>query len=186
MSLPHGLLGLLTYSDSTGYDLSKLFKDSLNFFWNAPTSQIYRELGRMEKAGLVSSRSIVQDGRPNKRLYSITPAGRDEFSRWLTDFQYTPVNCHNAFLMRIFFGAETDAEHTIRLLESFRQQCEAELASLQSSAFQNIDMYGKTVPNGELKKGYWKATVDGGIIELKGLIEWAESSIKSIRGSEIT
>jgi len=44
MALKHGLLGLLNYKSETGYDLDKLFKQSLNFFWKAQTSQIYREL----------------------------------------------------------------------------------------------------------------------------------------------
>ena len=78
MSLPFGLLGLLTYQDSTGYDLTKLFEESLNNFWHAQSSQIYRELERMERKGWVTSRNIIQDKRPNKRVYSIT-AGAASF-----------------------------------------------------------------------------------------------------------
>lgn len=182
MSLPHGLLGLLTYSDSTGYDLSKLFKDSLNFFWSAPSAQIYRELDRMEETGWVSSRSIVQEGRPNKRLYSITPAGREEFTRWLSDFRYKPENPHNAMVMRVFFGAEIEPEKTIELLNEFRRKCAEDLESMQTTAKQNIDMYGQTVPGGEFKKAYWKITVGVGILELRGLIEWAEQSIETLKG----
>ena len=180
MSLPHGLLGLLTYSDSTGYDLSKLFKDSLNYFWNAPSAQIYRELDRMEKTGLVSSQNIVQEGRPNKRLYSITPDGREEFSRWLSEFQYKPENFHDAMVMRIFFGAEIDPEKTIELLNEFRLKCTEELESMQTVGLQNIDLYGQSVQGGELKKIYWKITVEVGISQLRALIEWAEQSAESL------
>ena len=136
----------------------------------------------MEKTGWVSSRSIVQEGRPNKRLYSITPAGREEFSRWLTDFQYKPENPHNAIVMRIFFGAEIEHEKTIELLMGFRRQCAEELDALQTIATQNVDVYGQTVHGGDFKKAYWAITVNGGISQLRALIEWAEHSIESLKG----
>ena len=41
--LKHGILGLLNYGSMTGYEINKAFKDSLSYFWNAQTSQIYRE-----------------------------------------------------------------------------------------------------------------------------------------------
>ena len=182
MSLPHGLLGLLSYADSTGYDLSKLFNDSLNFFWNAPGSQIYRELDRMEKTGWVSSRGIVQEGRPNKRLYSITPSGREELSRWLSDFQYKPENIHSAIIMRIFFGADIAPEKTIELLKEFRKQCAEELISIRSIAAKNVEIYSRIFPGGDLKKIYWKIAVDSGSTNLRALIKWADRSIQTLKG----
>ena len=184
MSLPHGLLGLLSYADSTGYDLSKLFADSLNFFWNAPGSQIYRELDRMEKTGWVSSRAIVQEGRPNKRLYSITTAGREELDRWLGDFRYKPENTHSAVIMRIFFGADINPDKTIGLLEEFRRKCAEELKSIQTIGVKNVDIYSSIFPGGDLKKAYWKIAVDGGSSKLRALIKWADRSIETLKGLE--
>ena len=52
--LKHGILGLLNYRDMTGYEIMEVFRDSLRFFWNARTSQIYRELQDWkEKSGSV-------------------------------------------------------------------------------------------------------------------------------------
>ncbi len=48
MALKQGLLGLLNYGEMTGYELAKAFNDSLSFFWQAQTSQIYRELNQLE------------------------------------------------------------------------------------------------------------------------------------------
>lgn len=79
MSLTYGILGFLSYGSMTGYDLAKAFGCSVNFFWNAQTSQIYRELGRMEGEGLVASELVLQTQRPNKKLYSITEKGRESF-----------------------------------------------------------------------------------------------------------
>ena len=58
MSLKHGLLGLLNYGSMTGYELNKVFRDSLSFFWQAKTSQIYRELDAMERCGWLTSDSF--------------------------------------------------------------------------------------------------------------------------------
>jgi len=182
MSLQHGILGLLTYSDSTGYELSKLFEGSLNFFWSAQRSQIYRELDRMEKTGWVSSQVVVQEGRPNKRLYSVTADGREEFSQWLSDFKYKPESSHTAIVMRIFFGAETEPEKTIELLEEFRSQCVEEMEALQTVAAQNVELFAEAVPGGELKKAYWNITLDAGFTHMQAVVGWAEKSIEALKG----
>ena len=49
--LKHGILGLLNYGDMTGYEIREIFNKSLNFFWQAQSSQIYRELRTLEKNG---------------------------------------------------------------------------------------------------------------------------------------
>ena len=51
MSLAHALLTSLLEQPSSGYDLARRFDKSIGHFWQATHQQIYRELGRMEKAG---------------------------------------------------------------------------------------------------------------------------------------
>ena len=63
--LKHGILGLLNYGDKTGYEIMTVFRDSLNHFWTAQTSQIYRELQTMEQAGWISQRHVAQAGKPD-------------------------------------------------------------------------------------------------------------------------
>lgn len=84
MSLKHGLLGLLNYGSMTGYELDKIFRDSLSFFWQAKTSQIYRELDTMECHGWLTSERIIQNDKPNKRVYTITDSGKEELGNWLS------------------------------------------------------------------------------------------------------
>ncbi len=85
MSLKHGMLGLLINGPRSGYDLDRVFKDSLAFFWPAKTSQIYRELDAMERKGWLTSERVIQSEKPNKRVYSITEEGRREFRDWLSE-----------------------------------------------------------------------------------------------------
>ena len=46
--LKHGILGLISYGDKTGYEIKAVFRDSLRHFWPVQTSQIYRELRALE------------------------------------------------------------------------------------------------------------------------------------------
>ena len=65
--LKHGILGLLNYGDITGYEIKEVFERSLNYFWTAQTSQIYRELQTIEKKGWAKSTRIEQAGKPDKK-----------------------------------------------------------------------------------------------------------------------
>ena len=76
--LKHGILGLLNYGDMSGYEIREAFKNSLNYFWTAQTSQIYRELCVLEKKGWITKQTVEQIGKPNKNICSITDEGRKE------------------------------------------------------------------------------------------------------------
>ncbi|HEU5475509.1 MAG TPA: PadR family transcriptional regulator [Actinophytocola sp.] len=78
MSLRHAVMAALLHGAASGYDLAKEFDASVANFWMATPQQLYRELDRMHAAGLVEARVVEQDRRPNKRLFSLTPAGHRE------------------------------------------------------------------------------------------------------------
>jgi len=103
ITLHHALLGLLARRPLTGYEILKRFTRSVVFFWNAKRSQIYAELKRMERLGFVTSRIAVQKGRPNKRRYAITPAGKAALRVWLD--RPTPAGpVKDEMLLRTFFS----------------------------------------------------------------------------------
>lgn len=84
MALRHAVMVALASGESTGYELSKRFDHSVANFWPASRQQIYRELDRLEADGLATARRIRQQKRPDKRVFRLTPAGReaiDEFVR---------------------------------------------------------------------------------------------------------
>ena len=82
--LKHGILGLLNYADMTGYEIREIFNKSLNFFWQAQSSQIYRELRTLEKNGWITITTVEQSEKPNKNVCSITKDGRAELLHWLS------------------------------------------------------------------------------------------------------
>lgn len=82
MSLPHVILTVLSTRDATGYDITKEFSASIGYFWKASHQQVYRELNKMGQTGLVSCVLEPQDGKPDRKVYSITDAGRSALGEW--------------------------------------------------------------------------------------------------------
>lgn len=85
MALREAILVCLADEPLTGYDLAKTFASSIGFFWHADHQQIYRVLRQLKDDGLVDDELVVQHGRPNKRVYSITAAGRQRLMDWSAD-----------------------------------------------------------------------------------------------------
>jgi DNA-binding PadR family transcriptional regulator len=82
MALSDAILVLLTEHPRSGYDLAKLFDASIGFFWTADHQQIYRELGRLKEKGHVDVHEVIQSGRPNKLIYTITQSGLAALNAW--------------------------------------------------------------------------------------------------------
>jgi len=121
MSLRHGLLGLLSKWDATGYDIKKEFDDFMSVFWHSHLSQIYPELNRLEKEQLVESTLVPQEGKPDKKIYSITGKGLDELSKWLHANPDTP-KIKDAFLMQVFFMDNIPVEDVIYQLTYYKKE----------------------------------------------------------------
>jgi DNA-binding PadR family transcriptional regulator len=83
-TLGHALLGLLARESLSGYDLTRLMRARVGFFWQARHSQIYPELARLEGNGLVTHVVVEQQDRPDKKVYEITAAGQSALKEWVT------------------------------------------------------------------------------------------------------
>jgi len=84
MALAEAILVCLTERPMSGYDLAKNFDASIGFFWRASHQQIYRELGRLREKGLVISEEVSQNGKPNRIIHTLTPAGKKAIRSWST------------------------------------------------------------------------------------------------------
>ena len=84
MSLRDAVLAALLEGESSGYDLAKDFDASVANFWPATPQQLYRELDRLAAQGLIRARIVQQERRPNKRMFSLTGAGREAIRQFTT------------------------------------------------------------------------------------------------------
>ena len=174
--LKHGILGLISNGDKTGYEIMTVFRDSLNHFWTAQTSQIYRELQTMEKAGWIRQTHVPQTGKPDKNVFSITPAGHDELLRWLRESKL-PAGIRNPFLMKVFFMGELPVEENLAFFKAFREASvfpdEGKQASTQA------DRYQQAVDDPE-KAVYWKLTIAFGQMYESMQREWCDFCIQEL------
>lgn len=102
MSLRYGLLGMLSKWDATGYDLKKEFDEVMSIFWHSHLSQIYPELNKLEEKEWIMSKRVTQEGRPDKKVYSITTKGKEELMKWLIKPLDLP-KIKDPYLMQTFF-----------------------------------------------------------------------------------
>lgn len=109
MSLRYAILGMLSLGSMSGYDMKKFFRRNVGLFWNANFSQVYSQLHRLEREGLVKKTSVIQDGVPNKKVYTLTPQGQDELRTWLGGSLGTP-DYRDEFQLKFFFSHLLDEE----------------------------------------------------------------------------
>lgn len=85
MALEHALLVALSERPGSGLELAGRFEKSIGFFWHATHQQIYRVLGRMETDGWLGVKTVPQTGRPDKKVYSVSPTGAQVLAEWLAE-----------------------------------------------------------------------------------------------------
>ena len=85
VALPHAILVALCEQSGSGYELARRFDRSIGYFWAATHQQIYRTLRTMEDDGWVHVTPVTQQGRPDKKVYTPSDAGRVELARWIAE-----------------------------------------------------------------------------------------------------
>ena len=118
--LKFALLGFLLRHPMTGYDLASAIRNSINFVWPAQLSQIYRTLGQLEQDHLVVSEVEPQQGRPDRRVYSVTDAGRTAFEAWTGELVTDLDPVRVPFMVRFFFYGARPPQETITQLQVLR------------------------------------------------------------------
>ena len=178
--LKHGILGLLSYYDRTGYEIMEVFKNSLSFMWNANTSQVYRELQNLKDSGFAQVKVIEQDGKPNKKVYSITEAGREELLQWAGDYENLKFP-NFPILMKLFFGGMLPKEEAIAAIQKVKQvYCERgrELEKLLSC----LDSYKAETENRNYAM-FWDMTADFGRGYARFVADWCDRCVEQIEKS---
>lgn len=147
-SSTYAILGLLTFGETSGYDLGKLVDRTVGGFFSPAKSQIYSELRRLVGRGWATERLVEQEDRPDKRLYRITAKGERALRAWLESPEVEPTTVKMPFLLKLFFGAYLPHETLLaQVKEALRQaretlegmrRLEAEFGSDTEMFFPNL------------------------------------------------
>lgn len=179
MALQHAILVSLAERSATGYDLARRFDASIGHFWKASHQQIYKVLGRMETEHLVASEVVAQDGRPDKKVYVITEAGRTELAVWTS--KATPVeHLRSEFAVKLRALPFGDPDAIIEDVRVRRRAHEAQLAYYLESAATYYPEPDRVAAD---DLGRW-LVLRGGILAEQAGIAWCDEILQRLAGDE--
>jgi PadR family transcriptional regulator AphA len=181
--LPYALLGFLNYGEMTGYDLKQIMDESRFNFWYAKQSQIYTTLKKMEADGWVTSHFEAQEGRPDKRIYSITSAGRNVLMDWLSNPMTELEPRKETFLLKLFFSAPLDKDALLAELRLQRGLHKKKLNEYQTEARQTIAHYTGYIPTEMKDPVMWEATRRCLEMYAEMHIRWLDETINVLKDS---
>jgi DNA-binding PadR family transcriptional regulator len=133
------LLALLAGEASHGYELRARLALALGPLAGALNDgQVYVTLNRLEKAGLVSSRRATQTDRPDRRVYALTPQGRDRVAQWLEDTSW-PKPAPAEFHLKLVAAAAAGLADPVAVVDRQRRELFISLAQAQRAALAEPD-----------------------------------------------
>jgi DNA-binding PadR family transcriptional regulator len=165
----------------TGYELKQFFDSSVQHFWNAELSQIYPTLKSLEDAGFVDKTVEVQESRPNRKVYELTEAGREEFVRWVRHPQ-PPADMRDPFMIKVFFGAEMPVEDVLVLMRRQMEEHQKVLAFSDTVLRERIQ-HAKHEHYSTKTQLYWTLTLEMAMAYRRAYIDWCERSMRLLEES---
>lgn len=121
-------LGALTCGDASGYEIKKMFEEGpFAYFHQVSFGSIYPSLANLAEEGKISMTEESQDGRPDKKVYSLTDKGREAMRKAL---RKTPADDKMRSEVMVMFFLEEFMERD-HLREVFNQQLAYYRASLE-------------------------------------------------------
>lgn len=179
------LLGMLAYGPMSGYDIKKRIDASVAFFWNENYGRIYPVLAQLEKKGFIKRVLQVpkknvkrQAGRPERKVFQITPGGKEELVRWL---QVQPEKSYYRVevLLKLFFGPFAQPEYSIKAVELERERASEAYKSLQEIEKQFLSC-GK-----HEEADYGHLTLKYGLDFYGMVMKWCDTTIAHLKQKRI-
>jgi DNA-binding PadR family transcriptional regulator len=179
LSLEYAILGFLTLSPMTGYDLkTQYFDGSVSHFWPADQAQIYRTLERMAADGWVEAEVQVQTVRPSRKVYHITTLGLAVLKKWLRESRPLPVE-RRPFLVQLYFARHLTKEELLALLGDQLRLHQERLAIYEAIV---LPQTADPIMQQQLRFG--AMTLDYGRRYEQMQIEWLAATIAQVEGYE--
>ncbi len=138
MDVKHACLGLLSRAEATGYEIRKQFEEGpYSHFFEANYGSIYPALARLCEEGLATVREVEEPGRPRRKVYSITGAGREVFRAALCDAA-APDRWRSEWVFTMYFAEQLPPEVVRRRIAERIAFHEAQLAGIDSCSGEGV------------------------------------------------
>jgi DNA-binding PadR family transcriptional regulator len=175
LALGDAILACLTERPMSGYELAKTFDASIGFFWKADHQQIYRELSKLRDRGHIEGHEVVQSGKPNKLVYTLTPEGRAALRHW-SGRPSTPPQIKDDLLVRLCALDSVD-------IESLRADLMARLEHHRDRHARYERILNKLFPDGKASSVADTGKLLGlrlGLRHEQVVAEWCEEAIEAL------
>jgi DNA-binding PadR family transcriptional regulator len=159
-------LGLLSTREATGYEIKKEFEEGLfSHFIEASYGSIYPALNQLAAEGLVSVREEEQSGKPDKKVYSLTPAGHAMLPKWLS---VVPARdkYKSEFLFEMFLQHYLSPQHIVVAIEKQLSELKADLESIAQCKLKGMDQ-PEAGPGPNFVLGYGEAVLTASVTFLE-------------------
>ena len=175
MALGDAILVCLTERPMTGYELAKTFDSSIGFFWKADHQQIYRELTRLRERGHVQAREVVQSGKPNKLVYTLTAEGKAALRHWAAR-PSSPASIKDDMLVRLCALEAID-------IEPMRADLMARLEHHRDRLTRYERVLKKRFPHGagSLDDTGKLLALHLGLRHERAVVEWCEEALQTLQ-----
>jgi PadR family transcriptional regulator AphA len=135
LSIEWSLLGFLAEQPMHGYEICQRLSQAaeLGLVWHLKQGRLYALLTRLEERGYIDYTLELQDSRPPRKVYALTPEGRAALDAW----RQSPVthgrDFRLEFLAKLYF-AQREGEAMLRaLFEAQRSLCQCWLERQQAA-----------------------------------------------------
>lgn len=112
-------LGIIAVEKATGYDIRKFVEEGpFSHFYAAEYGSIYPALKRLLDKGFISCDLIEQEGKPSKKLYSITSEGKIHLIQQLAQSDPKKDKVRSDFCFILFFAELLASDHIDDLIDN--------------------------------------------------------------------
>jgi DNA-binding PadR family transcriptional regulator len=172
-STAYVILGMLRTEPRSGYEIKQVVDGSTRFFWAASYGQIYPELAKLARAGLVEGAAQPTGGR-RRTVYRLTDAGREELRRWLEE-PPTRLELRDEGLLKLFFAGAADAGTAAEIIEAKQRLMEEKLAALRA-----IEPHAKGIEGSD---PFPYLVLRYGIESSEWVIDWCKRATEKLGGA---
>jgi len=170
-TLGYALLGLLAREPLSGYDLAQRLGERVAFFWGAKHSQIYPELRKLGRAGLISHKRVAQRDRPDKKVHRITATGRRLLAEWVTS-PYEPPPVKDELMLRMYSLWLADPARAVALVRQELQRHRERLAQYRAFEAEIREHWTASLDDPRSPRFATCATLRRGLAYEKGYADW--------------
>jgi PadR family transcriptional regulator AphA len=133
LPMEKALLGFLMAGPMHGYELHRCVEEELGRIWSMGISNVYGALKRLEGSGQVSATIAPQDNRPDRKIYRVTPAGRESFLDWMRRPVPAMRDMRVEFLAKLYFFHALGIEGSEELIAAQDAVCRERVERLEGS-----------------------------------------------------